>query len=161
MHGSSFCECQWVWAVCGRVFYSIVPCKSGYQRIFWDDARMIKTESLLREPPLPFNNSVPEPNPQNTSNIPSLFIGTVSGSRENVFGIYLCKISTAVVTGITINRDMWKWRTSSPILIFGTTANCLAKEWDWRSRVPKGRKRKFNCVDPYWWGRVIGRFVPV
>lgn len=42
---------------------------------------------------------------------------------------------------------MWKiwWRTSGPILILGTTANCLAKELDWQSTVPKGRKRKFNC----------------
>lgn len=146
------------------VYPSTVPCMSVYDWIFWKDAQIIKRVIPLRNPPLQFCTRAKSPKYfKHPLPLSFCLYWRCFRQQRKCFGIYLCKFCTAGVIGITINRNMWKtwWRTSGPILILGIAGNCLAEESDWQSAVPMGRKRKFNCVDPYWWGLVMGWFVPV
>lgn len=143
-----------------------VPCGAVFDRIFCKMQKSLKQINSSERPPLRpplwfctrakspkyFKHSLP------LFLLPSLsFFGAVSGHGGNTLQYIYAnspQLEWQKLVSIGINEEPDGEQAD-------TAAKCLAKELDWQSAEPKGGKGKFNCVDPYWWGPVMGWFVPV
>lgn len=128
--------------LCSQAHTSFHMCVHDW--IFRKDAQIIRTEQFLRE--IPFSGSVPEPNPQNTSNIRlplslAPFQAIEKNVLEYIYGNFPQLESQEWWSiGICKKKKKTCWRTSRPIPISETTTERLAQNrTDQELRQPAGR----------------------